>query len=186
MGQRLRWARQVTEALVQVNAQGQAGFYPDMKPDNIILRQTQKVGVTDAVLIDLEQRGGWFTWSPPEVAYLEYLEILVDNDGMPEGDLKNEITDELKIYYDDQDWSPEKSGQRNYHNARGGFSSPWLALLRKRQQDLHLWLWPDDVWLAVLTQFSFFVNGNAEALRSFFVTHTDKPELVFDARPPTL
>ncbi|KAI9566730.1 hypothetical protein HD554DRAFT_2174163 [Boletus coccyginus] len=37
---------------------------------------------------------------------------------------------------------------------------------------------PDDVWLAILTQFSFFVNGNAEALRSVFVAHKGKSELV--------
>ena len=36
---------------------------------------------------------------------------------------------------------------------------------------------PDDVWLAILTQFSCFVNGNAEALRSLFVLHDGKKEL---------
>ena len=36
---------------------------------------------------------------------------------------------------------------------------------------------PDDVWLAILTQFSFFVNGNAEALRHVFVAHEGKKEL---------
>ncbi|KAG9309571.1 hypothetical protein JVU11DRAFT_10551 [Chiua virens] len=33
------------------------------------------------------------------------------------------------------------------------------------------------VWLAILTQFSFFVNGNAETLRSVFVAHEGKREL---------
>ena len=36
---------------------------------------------------------------------------------------------------------------------------------------------PDDVWIAILTQFSFFVGGNAEALRSLFVLHEGKKEL---------
>jgi hypothetical protein len=36
---------------------------------------------------------------------------------------------------------------------------------------------PDDVWLAILTQFCFFVNGNAEALRHVFVSHAGKKEL---------
>jgi len=40
---------------------------------------------------------------------------------------------------------------------------------------------PDDVWLAILVQFSFFVNGNAELLRSQFVTHEGKKELVVKA-----
>lgn len=37
---------------------------------------------------------------------------------------------------------------------------------------------PDDVWLAIIIQFSFFVNANAEALRSLFVAHHGKKELV--------
>ncbi|KAJ6528128.1 hypothetical protein B0H19DRAFT_1385307 [Mycena capillaripes] len=33
---------------------------------------------------------------------------------------------------------------------------------------------PDDVWLAILSQFNFFVNANAELLRANFVTHSGK------------
>ncbi|KAH0826953.1 hypothetical protein J3R83DRAFT_4611 [Lanmaoa asiatica] len=40
---------------------------------------------------------------------------------------------------------------------------------------------PDDVWLAILTQFCFFVNSNAEALRSTFVAYEGKRELVITA-----
>ncbi|KDR73964.1 hypothetical protein GALMADRAFT_157785 [Galerina marginata CBS 339.88] len=40
---------------------------------------------------------------------------------------------------------------------------------------------PDDVWLAILTQFSAFLNANAEALRSQFVSHKGKKELVVKA-----
>ena len=40
---------------------------------------------------------------------------------------------------------------------------------------------PDDVWLAILTQFNFFVNANAEALRGQFVAHKGKKELTIVA-----
>lgn len=40
-----------------------------------------------------------------------------------------------------------------------------------------LTLRPDDVWLAILTQFSAFVNGNAEELRHLFVSHSGKRSL---------
>ena len=36
---------------------------------------------------------------------------------------------------------------------------------------------PDDVWIAIITQFSCFLNGNADALRSFFVLCGGKKEL---------
>ncbi|KAH6856875.1 hypothetical protein B0I37DRAFT_351894 [Chaetomium sp. MPI-CAGE-AT-0009] len=55
------------------------------------------------------------------------------------------------------------------------------TVIRAWQQDLHLRLRPDDVWLAILIQFSFFVNGNAEALRPIFVAHQGRQELVVDA-----
>ncbi|KIM58559.1 hypothetical protein SCLCIDRAFT_90807, partial [Scleroderma citrinum Foug A] len=41
---------------------------------------------------------------------------------------------------------------------------------------------PDDVWLAILTQFSCFVSGNAEALRSLFVLHDGKKELSMEVK----
>jgi hypothetical protein len=60
------------------------------------------------------------------------------------------------------------------------------TIIRAWQQDLHLRLRPDDVWLAILTQFSFFVNGNAKALRPICVAHEGRPELVVDVRPATV
>lgn len=41
----------------------------------------------------------------------------------------------------------------------------------------HLVLRPDDVWIAIISQFSFYVNKHAEKLRSYFVAHQDKKEL---------
>ncbi|KAF8310914.1 hypothetical protein F5887DRAFT_1051423 [Amanita rubescens] len=40
---------------------------------------------------------------------------------------------------------------------------------------------PDDVWLAILVQFNFFVNGNAELLRKNFVSHEGKEKLTVKA-----
>ena len=42
----------------------------------------------------------------------------------------------------------------------------------------HLVLRPDDVWIAIVTQFSFYINKHAEELRSHFVAHEGKKELV--------
>lgn len=57
------------------------------------------------------------------------------------------------------------------------------GIIRAFQQDLHLVLRPDDVWLSILTQFSMFVNANAEQLRSHFVDHEGKKTLCIDVRP---
>ncbi|KAL4063325.1 hypothetical protein J3A83DRAFT_4466444 [Scleroderma citrinum] len=39
---------------------------------------------------------------------------------------------------------------------------------------------PDDVWIAVITQFSCFLNGNADASQSLFVLHDGKKKLSMD------
>lgn len=60
------------------------------------------------------------------------------------------------------------------------------GILRAFQQDLHLVLRADDVWLSILTQFNLFVNANAEFLRSHFVAHEGKKELMVDIQPYSL
>ncbi|KAJ6545430.1 hypothetical protein B0H19DRAFT_1075743 [Mycena capillaripes] len=44
---------------------------------------------------------------------------------------------------------------------------------------------PDDVWLAIISQFSFYVNANAELMRANFVAHEGKKKLnIFGTWPP--
>lgn len=42
----------------------------------------------------------------------------------------------------------------------------------------HLRIRPDDVWFAILTQLSFYINAHAEELRGKSVAHAGKKELV--------
>lgn len=51
------------------------------------------------------------------------------------------------------------------------------ACIEAYSRHRHLVIRPDDVWLAILTQFSFYVNGNAEMLREVFVEFEGKKEL---------
>ncbi|KAF2996987.1 hypothetical protein E8E14_000963 [Neopestalotiopsis sp. 37M] len=41
----------------------------------------------------------------------------------------------------------------------------------------HLIIRPDDIWLAIIIQFSAYVNKHAEELRGLFVSHQDQKEL---------
>jgi len=54
------------------------------------------------------------------------------------------------------------------------------TILAAYNQHHALVLRPDDIWLCILTQFNLFVNGEgrAEQLRSVFVAHEGKKELV--------
>jgi hypothetical protein len=48
----------------------------------------------------------------------------------------------------------------------------------------HLVIRPDDVWISILSQLSFYINAHAEELRANFVTHEGKEELKLFI-PPT-
>ncbi|KAJ7441511.1 hypothetical protein B0H11DRAFT_1827130 [Mycena galericulata] len=60
---------------------------------------------------------------------------------------------------------------------RNGFVN---TVIRAYNQHHALVIRPDDVWLAILCQFNFFVNANAELLRASFVAHEGQRELVID------
>ncbi|KAH9481301.1 hypothetical protein JR316_0005823 [Psilocybe cubensis] len=51
------------------------------------------------------------------------------------------------------------------------------TVIHAYNQHHHLVLRPDDVWIAILGQFNFYVNANAEQLRSKFVAHKGKKKL---------
>ena len=54
------------------------------------------------------------------------------------------------------------------------------GVLRAFQQDLHLVLRPDDVWLAILTQFSLYLKAHADEHRSKVVNHNATETLVIE------
>ena len=45
---------------------------------------------------------------------------------------------------------------------------------------------PDDVWIAILSQLSFHINADAEALRTKFVPHENKKQLILSIPPSPL
>ncbi|KAI0203596.1 hypothetical protein F4808DRAFT_25027 [Astrocystis sublimbata] len=51
------------------------------------------------------------------------------------------------------------------------------AAISAYNQHHHLTVRPEDVWFAILTQLSFYINANAEELRSLFVAHEGQKEL---------
>ncbi|KAM7183650.1 hypothetical protein V8F33_013447 [Rhypophila sp. PSN 637] len=150
LNQKVHWAKQITRALIHINTNGDdnetrrtsglgwCGFYPDLKPDNIVLRLApscqdaageREAPMYDAVLLDLEQRGGWFSWSPPEIKCLEYLEVLLNTSS---DDIDDDEFDIEKLEDLQDEWCKENLNGNVYFNSDGGFSTPWLALLAKR------------------------------------------------------
>ena len=58
------------------------------------------------------------------------------------------------------------------------------TVLAAHNQHHALVLRPDDIWLTIVTQFSFFVNKHAEQLRGRFVAHTGQKHIELVTRSP--
>ena len=72
---------------------------------------------------------------------------------------------------------PDATGG-NLQSAHTGLVS---TILSAYNQHHALILRPDDVWLAILVQFNFYVNAHAEELRDKFVAHEGKQKVVVRA-----
>nr|RBQ97115.1 hypothetical protein FVER53263_14007 [Fusarium verticillioides] len=76
-------------------------------------------------------------------------------------------------------FTPSLLQENHISPSKNGFV--WSAY-HAYSQHHHLTIRPEDIWFSILTQISFFINANAEELRSFFVAHEGKKELtVFKA-----
>jgi hypothetical protein len=75
---------------------------------------------------------------------------------------------------------PVEASRENIRHRINGRANGFVGTVVQAYNGHHaLVIRPDDVWLAILTQFSFFVAApaRAEALRHYFVTHEGKKEL---------
>jgi hypothetical protein len=135
---RVQWARQITQAILHIS-NSPMGFYPDLKPDNIVL--TPGVDGTDAVLIDLEQRGGWYSWSPPEVRYVEYLEYIATRVECPP--VRKKSLALLNSYI--PGWKLLTQVDR-YRDCGQGFSDAWLTLELDQREAAQVFMLGKLLW----------------------------------------
>ncbi|KAH8658473.1 hypothetical protein BX600DRAFT_524997 [Xylariales sp. PMI_506] len=57
------------------------------------------------------------------------------------------------------------------------------ASLERSTNHHHLVIRPEDVWFAILTQFSHYVNAHAEQMQGKFVAHNGKVNIVLEYNP---
>ena len=94
---RLRWGRQATSVFTHIR-DSSAGFYSNLKLNNILVTTSSASDTEvhpedlDILFIDFEQRISWYSWTPPEVLYIEYLDYLVSSPRTPPA---------VKSYYKD-------------------------------------------------------------------------------------
>ncbi|KAJ8126059.1 hypothetical protein O1611_g7579 [Lasiodiplodia mahajangana] len=136
---KVRLARQILAALIHIQ-KSSLKFYTGIKPNNIVLSRSQ--GITEAVLIDFEQRSAWCSWSPPEVYYVEFLEVLANSKRLDEA-TRSKYSKILEQFI--PGWSPHKRKAR-YTESGQGYARVWQAMSPAHQESAQVYMFGKLLW----------------------------------------
>jgi hypothetical protein len=121
-----------------------AGFYSDLKCDNILL-STSPDGFEHIVLIDFEQRANWTTFSPPEIYYLEYLLKLTRSPQVPQVS-KDRYIKMLKYHMPFMNGTARPVQGEIYSDPEGGYNMIWNSLSETRQEAAEVYSLGKVLW----------------------------------------
>ncbi|KAL2869467.1 uncharacterized protein BJX67DRAFT_379021 [Aspergillus lucknowensis] len=138
-----RWAREIASTLIEIN-NGPAGFYSELKPDNLLLScaddRTETETEERVVFIDFEQLGNWFTLSAPEVHYLEWVLKLSKCNEVPEDERRRFaqlVDDHMPI---------QPAGDPIYDNPAAGYYRPWMNFSAAEQEAAEVFSLGKTLW----------------------------------------
>lgn len=89
------------------------------------------------------------------------------------------IPDDIEVYQSSWGHGAAKLDKHIIPSTNGFVNSLTLAY----GQHHHIVIRPEDVWFAILTQFSLYVNAHSEDLRGKFVAHEGKKEIRLECSP---
>ena len=121
--ERMEQAEQLTAALLNIKEQGL--FYSDLKMDNVLLSTTDSSATT--ILADFEQGRNIFTFAPPEIYYVEWLQDLSVDSSLPSS-TRQPFADLFRSYMSSRGFEPPYPARRGpYDNPPNGWCLPWLS-----------------------------------------------------------
>jgi hypothetical protein len=130
----LKWASQLTSALIHIQEHGR--FYSDLRLDNIVLSEHD-----DLIMVDFEQRGVWCEFAAPEVNYLDYVCMLASDSELPES-VKGKYDCLLERYLPGY----KRIQADEYHNSEHGYSIPWLCLAPVEHESAEVYMLGRVLW----------------------------------------
>lgn len=78
----------------------------------------------------------------------------------------------------------EESTKDVFLNPRAGSKNGFVyAAMSAYLEHHHLIIRPEDIWFAILAQFSIYINANAESIRKLFVEHEDQKPVEVEICP---
>ncbi|KAI9888229.1 MAG: hypothetical protein M1814_000946 [Vezdaea aestivalis] len=147
---KMKWARQIVQTLLDI-VQSPAGFYSDLKPDNIIFSRSNR----NIIIIDFEQAGNWDTFQPPEIFYLNWMDRLSGMKSVSFG--KREQYKALV-----QANIPEPADKSLlYSNPEHGYYDQWTSLTRFQKEAAMVYSFGKILW-CIFEECSHTCNSSDE------------------------
>ncbi|KAL9110185.1 MAG: hypothetical protein Q9227_005245 [Pyrenula ochraceoflavens] len=153
----LRWIRQLASVLLHIAAASPAGFYPDLKPDNILLIPPRNWSSAsppslfdfDILLIDLELRGGFPSFTPPEVLHLENM-LTISSRLTTCPKVHSKCVALLKSFFPPDNFlvpPPKEDTKYKFEGNERGFSLAWRSLgIRSRWEKAMVFMLGKVMW----------------------------------------
>ncbi|KAM0434003.1 hypothetical protein ACHAPT_003947 [Fusarium lateritium] len=179
MTDKFRWAQQITNALLFIQ-DSPLGYYPDLKPDNIILRAVS--GSRDILLIDLEQRGGWYSWTPRDVSYVEFVEYMAS--ATPDMVIKETADGYAKLMkaWDPAWQAPTRTVKYDSAASENGYSNAWSQLSPMERESAQVYMLGKLLWCIFECRASINCGVSPDILREDCSEHRF-PEFINTPEP---
>jgi hypothetical protein len=131
----LKWARQLTDALIHIQENGSC-FHCDLRLDNILLSDTD-----DVLLIDFEHRGILANSAAPEVSCLEYVDLIANHSSFAGPERKK-----YEMLFDQYIKPHVSPNHEMYQGEQHGYYSPWLCLSEKELEAAEVYMLGRVLW----------------------------------------
>lgn len=128
--QQINWSRQIVSALIHIREVA-GTFYSDLRPDNVLLSQSEPNGPENLVLCDFEQRGNWHEWCPPEILYQMYAANLCAH---PSPAAQSQLPQDLVNKRHDSNLSGNPLDRRTFNTHPLGSNPEWCSLSWDEQE----------------------------------------------------
>lgn len=178
MQQKVSWSRQLVSALSHIRTQP-PGYFPDFKPNNVVFTIGDSESSIKPVLLDFEQRGTWHMWAPPEVRYVEYLELLALTSS--EESVRERYRSFLREIF--PHWTTSYNN-RPLREARDGYNLAWASLDTQARDKAQVYALGKVLWCIFENVASPDGPHNVESFLEDFDQDQQFPE--FRLTPPVI
>lgn len=131
----LKWARQLTDALIHIQENGSC-FHCDLRLDNVLLSDTD-----DVLLIDFESRGILANSAAPEVSCLEYVDLIANH-----ASFAGPEKEKYGLLFDQYMKPHVPPNHEMYQGEEHGYYAPWLCLSEKEREAAEVFMLGRVLW----------------------------------------